>query len=42
MRNRKWEMGLEGARELVEAAIQVAGYLALTAGAIWMLYQYVP
>jgi hypothetical protein len=36
----KWE--LRDARELIEAAAQVAGYLALTGGAILMLYQYGP
>jgi len=40
MRNGKW--GLEGVRELVEAAIQVAGYLALTGGAVLALYNFAP
>ena len=33
---------MRDARELIEAAAQVVGYLALTGGAILMLYQYVP
>jgi hypothetical protein len=42
MRNGKWEMRLEGAREVLAGAFQAAGYLALTLGAAWALYQYVP
>jgi hypothetical protein len=35
-------MGPHGARELMEAVIQVGGYLALTLGAVLAVYNFVP
>jgi len=39
-RSEKWE--LRDARELIEAAVQVGGYLALTLAAVLAVYNFVP
>jgi len=33
---------LEGLREVAENALQAAGYLVLTVGAVWLLFRFAP